>query len=115
MGGECQHFRERIAALAPCQKLHRDELPNLKVKSFEEVKNRCADPLFTVKVATFNSVAREIEPFLVLYQTDKPVLPFLCQDMNKLIKGEIKHIYYVIAVLFICSIQSVVRVSATCN
>lgn len=63
----------------------RGGLPNVKVKSFEEVKNRCADALFTVKVATFNSIAREIDPFLVSYQTDKPMLPFLCEDMNKLI------------------------------
>lgn len=65
------------------------ELPNPKVKSFDEVKSRCADPLFTVKVAIFISIARELDPFLVMYQTDKPMLPFLCEDMTKLIKGKI--------------------------
>ncbi|CAM4672851.1 unnamed protein product [Leuciscus chuanchicus] len=65
----------------------RGELPNPKVKSFEEVKNRCADPLFTVKVGIFISIAREIEPFLTMYQTDQPMLPFLAEDMTRLIKG----------------------------
>lgn len=65
----------------------RGELPNPKVKSFEEVKNRCADPLFTVKIGIFISIAREIEPFLTMYQTDQPMLPFLAEDMNTLIKG----------------------------
>ncbi|KAK0143227.1 hypothetical protein N1851_018653 [Merluccius polli] len=65
----------------------RGKLPNPKVKSFEEVKNRCADPLFTVKVGIFISIAREIEPFLTTYQRDQPMLPFLAEDMSKLIKG----------------------------
>ncbi|XDV39420.1 hypothetical protein PO909_008670 [Leuciscus waleckii] len=69
----------------------RGELPNPKVKSFEEVKNRCADPLFTVKVGIFISIAREIEPFLTMYQTDQPMLPFLAEDMTRLIKGKLKH------------------------
>ncbi|XP_034454830.1 uncharacterized protein LOC117769800 [Hippoglossus hippoglossus] len=63
------------------------ELPNPKVKSFEALKERCADPLFTGKVAIFNSVAREVTPFLTAYQTDKPMLPFLGEDMFKLMKG----------------------------
>ncbi|TKS78086.1 hypothetical protein D9C73_013088 [Collichthys lucidus] len=35
----------------------------------------------------FNSIAREITPFLTLYQTDKPMLPFLSEDMLQLMKG----------------------------
>ncbi|KAK0151781.1 hypothetical protein N1851_006845 [Merluccius polli] len=59
------------------------ELPNPRVKSFEALKDRCADPLLIVKVEIFNSVAREVTPF----QTDKPMLPFLSEDMFKLMKG----------------------------
>ncbi|XP_058260502.1 uncharacterized protein LOC131362505 [Hemibagrus wyckioides] len=69
------------------QMVERGELPNPKVKSFEEVKMRCADPLFPVKVGIFNSIAREINPFLTIYQSDQPMLPFLSGDMYKLIKG----------------------------
>ena len=68
------------------------ELPNPKVKSFDALKDCCADPLFTVKVAIFNSVAREVTPFLTAYQTDKPMLPFLSEDMFKLMKGKHKYI-----------------------
>lgn len=68
------------------------ELPNPKVKSFKALKDRCADPLFTVKVGIFNSVAREVTPFLTAYQTDKPMLPFLSEDMFKLMKGKHEHI-----------------------
>ncbi|KAG2460490.1 TXLNA protein, partial [Polypterus senegalus] len=63
------------------------KLPNPKVKSYEEVKNRFAGPLFTVKMGIFNSIAREIATFLTIYQTYKSRLPFLSQDMHKLTKG----------------------------
>lgn len=66
------------------------ELPNPKVKSFEEVKTRVADPLFTVKLGIFNSIAREINPFLTM--SDQPMLPFLSDDMYKLIKGKDNYI-----------------------
>ncbi|KAK0134970.1 hypothetical protein N1851_029214 [Merluccius polli] len=65
----------------------RGELPNPNVESFEEVKIRCADPVFTVKVGIFNSIAREINTFLTMYQAVHPMLPFLSEDMHKLFKG----------------------------
>ncbi|KAK0134098.1 hypothetical protein N1851_030344 [Merluccius polli] len=66
----------------------RGELPNPNVESFEEVKIRCADPVFTVKVGIFNSIAREINTFLTMYQAVHPMLPFLSEDMHKLFKGQ---------------------------
>lgn len=32
-------------------------------------------------------VAREITPFLKLYQTDKPMLPFMCNDLTAMLKS----------------------------
>ncbi|XP_019127348.1 uncharacterized protein LOC109141461 [Larimichthys crocea] len=58
------------------ERVLRGELPNPKTKSFETVKNSTKDCLFIPKVMIFNSIAREITPFLTLYQTDKPMLPF---------------------------------------
>ncbi|XP_027140125.1 uncharacterized protein LOC113746890 [Larimichthys crocea] len=69
------------------ERVLRGELPNPKTKSFETVKNSTKDCLFIPKVMIFNSIAREITPFLTLYQTDKPMLPFLSEDMLQLMKG----------------------------
>ncbi|KAJ8333481.1 hypothetical protein SKAU_G00414890 [Synaphobranchus kaupii] len=66
--------------------VRKGDLPDPKVKSFEAVKNSSKDPLFIPKVMIFNSIAREIAPFLTLYQTDKPMLPFLGEDMFQLMK-----------------------------
>lgn len=81
------------------------ELPNPKVKSFEALKDCCADCLFTVKVSIVNSVAREVTPFLTAYQTDKPMLPFLSEDMFKLMKGKHKHILKAHRFIFVLSIS----------
>lgn len=68
------------------------ELPDPKIKSFQEIKKACADPLFPVKTAVFQSIAKQITPFLVQYQTDKPMLPFMGEDMYQLLKGN-KHVF----------------------
>ena len=52
---------------------------------FLEVKACSNDPLFTVYLNLFISIAEMIEPFLVMYQTGKPMLPFLADDMKKLV------------------------------
>ncbi|KAL2094403.1 hypothetical protein ACEWY4_009122 [Coilia grayii] len=73
------------------ERVLRGELPDPKTKSFETVKNSTKDCLFIPKVMIFNSIAREITPFLTLYQTDKPMLPFLSEDMLQLMKGAWRH------------------------
>lgn len=44
------------------------------------------DPLTKAKLEFFRTVAREVEPFLTLYQTDQPMLPFITQDMSSLLR-----------------------------
>ena len=41
----------------------------------------------TAKVAFFLSVANQVTPFLTLYQTDKPMLPFLATDLYSMLGG----------------------------
>lgn len=50
-------------------------------KSFLTAKEFVADPFMTVKVAFFLSVSRQVTTLLTLYQTDKPMLPFLATDL----------------------------------
>ena len=35
----------------------------------------------------FESMAQQFDEFLVRYQTDKPVVPFLCGDLDTLVRG----------------------------
>lgn len=63
------------------------ELPNPGTVSFDIVRESCADVLVIARLYSFISVANMVEPFLIAYQTDKPMLPFLGDNMFRLIKG----------------------------
>ena len=60
--------------------------PDPKTKSFDVVKHGVVNPLLEARLSFFLSVARQITPFLTLYQTDKPMMPFLCGDLYKMLK-----------------------------
>ena len=61
------------------------KVPEPKNKSFQTVQEFVADPFTTAKVAFFLSVAKQVTPFLTLYQTDKPMLPFLATDLYSML------------------------------
>lgn len=86
------------------ERVIRGDLPDPKTKSFEAVKNSTKDFLFIPKVMIFNSIVREITPFLTLYQMDKPMLPFLSEDMLQLMKGRNLNL-----ILYTCVCVSPVR------
>ena len=55
-------------------------------KSFEIVRQYCQDPLLPSKLALFDHLALCFNEFLVLFQSDKPMVPFLANEVAKLIK-----------------------------
>ena len=59
--------------------------------AYEVVRNNCtSDSLLCAKLKFFNSVAKQISPFLTLYRTDKPMAPFISSDLYKLLKALMK-------------------------
>lgn len=56
-------------------------------KSFKKAEAIVHDDLFPAKLSFFLMVAREVTPFLKLYQTDKPMLPFMCSDLTSILKS----------------------------
>ena len=54
-------------------------------KAFMTVKSGCADSLMPARLMFFESVARQFDQFLVRYQTDKPMVPFLCGDLDVIV------------------------------
>ena len=53
-------------------------------KSVSGIKKFLEDTLFSAKLAFFVSLAKEVEPFLTDYQTDRPMMPFMFNDLNEL-------------------------------
>ena len=59
---------------------------NPGTKSFEMVRSACRNSLLEVKLHFILSVGKHLQPFLKMYQVDKPVMPFLVPDLLKLVK-----------------------------
>lgn len=66
------------------------KVKNPGTKTFESVRKFVKDPLLESKMACFISIANMIEPFLTEYQTDRPMIHFLCADLETLLKRIMK-------------------------
>ena len=62
------------------------EVCNPSTKSYDCVRDRCKDPLMLAKLHFFNSVAKELTPFLTRFQIDTPVVPFLAGELQAVLK-----------------------------
>lgn len=54
------------------------------------MKLATADAIFPLQLHTFNSIAQHLQLFLELYQTDRPMLPFLADDVHTMLKALMK-------------------------
>ncbi|KAL8603538.1 hypothetical protein ACOMHN_052767 [Nucella lapillus] len=75
---------ENVVAYCTAAKSKKVTEPNNM--SYETVKKAIQDPLLVSRLHFFIMVAREVQPFLVTYQTDKPMLPFITTDLVNLLK-----------------------------
>lgn len=66
------------------------KIPNPKNKSFETVQKCSKVLLFPARLCFFISVAKVVNPYLTLYQTDAPMLPFLSTDLTKMLSTLMK-------------------------
>ncbi|XP_047140612.1 uncharacterized protein LOC124815840 [Hydra vulgaris] len=57
-----------------------------KSRSFLNVKKAVKDKLIILKFEVFSFVASILEPYLLAYQTDKPMIPFMYSDLEKLLR-----------------------------
>ena len=65
------------------EKLQKSKRPSSK--SYLTVKKSVEDPLVTAKLQFFSFVSSIVEPYLRKYQTDKPMMPFVCFDLKYLV------------------------------
>ena len=66
------------------EKMTKSKRPSCK--SYLSVVEAVKDPLMVAKLQFFSFFAGQFKPFLVAYQTDQPMVPFLYQDLLKLIR-----------------------------
>jgi hypothetical protein len=58
--------------------------------SYDTVKKFAADVLTVAKLSCFISIAKQVTPFLTQYQSDRPLVPFLGDDLSSLLKSLMK-------------------------
>mgnify|MGYP003471112127 FL=1 len=84
-------------------------------KSFKEVCSALEDPLIKAKLHFFISVAKEINPFLKIYQTDQPMLPFLATDLGGLVQNLLTRFIKADIMSSALSVTAVTKVDFECN
>jgi len=78
------HIKSYVSAVAT------GTSPAFRTKSFEVIKGACCDSLMKAKLLFCISVANQITPFLTSFQTDKPMAPFICYELYKILKSLMK-------------------------
>jgi len=78
-------LRKNIEAFVKAVKEKR--ISNPDNKSYATIKEATNDPLFKCKLCFFQCVANHLQPFLALYQTDKPMVMFLAGDLSIMIRA----------------------------
>ena len=68
-------------------KITEKSVPNPATTSYDAVVSCTKDPLIIVKLLCFISIAKLDTPFLVEYQTDKPMMPFIASDLHRVLSG----------------------------
>ena len=58
-----------------------------KIASFFNLKDATQDPLTITKLQIFISVAKLLQPYLKMFQTEKPMLPFIAVDLEQLLRN----------------------------
>ena len=74
------HLKQFILAV------NKKKIKNPETRSYAVIVKACQDSLLEVKMHFALSLAVQLEPFLRMYQSDKPLMPFLVKDLLHLIK-----------------------------
>lgn len=56
-------------------------------QSFVKVNKALEDKLFAAKLGFLQSVALQLEPYLTVYQSNQPLLPFMYDDLYSLLRN----------------------------
>ena len=61
-------------------------------KSYRVVKDAVVDRLMLSKLAAFMSIAMQLQPYLTAFQSDNPLMPFVCGELSSIVRALMKRI-----------------------
>ena len=77
-------WKHIVAIVNDWEKLPKSKRP--KSKSYEHLNSAVEDLLTPGKLQFFSFFASLFEPFLVMYQTNQPMIPYMYNDLQKTVK-----------------------------
>ena len=77
-------WKHIVATVNYWEKLPKSKRP--KSKSYEHLKSTVEDLLTPAKLQFFSFLASLFKPFLVMYQTDQSMIPYMYNDLQKLLR-----------------------------
>ena len=66
------------------EKLPKSKRP--KSKSYSNLKSAVLDDFTVAKLQCFSYIASKVEPYLKMYQTDNPMIPYMYFDLKTMLK-----------------------------
>ena len=66
------------------EKLPKSKCP--KCKSYFNLKSAVLDDFTVAKLQCFSYITSKVEPYLKMYQTDNPVIPYMYFDLKMMLK-----------------------------
>ena len=66
------------------------KMPTSKV--FTSLKEMLKDPFLSAKLGFFNGISAQLERFLIFYQSDNPLVPFIHDDLFHMLKSLLKRV-----------------------
>ncbi|KAI2645289.1 Alanine--tRNA ligase [Labeo rohita] len=87
------------------------KLPNPGSPSYDTVAEARMDPLTVPKLHYFMSTSLNFQPFLTKHQTDVPVIPFLCKDLEDLVRSLLRR--FIKRDVLLVSVPKLVRLDVT--
>ena len=113
---ENRPFLERALEILPemskyVKAIESKKFPDPGTKSFETINEAIKDSLMAAKINFVLSVSKEVTPFLTLYQTDKPMVPFLAKDLFQLLKSLLCRFLKPIVMKFVMSVDKLLDVN----
>ena len=77
-------WKHLVSILNYWEKLSKSKRP--KSKSYEHFKSAVEDLLTPAKLQFFSIIVSLFEQFLVMYQADQPMIPYMYSDLQKLLR-----------------------------
>ena len=86
------HLDQCVCVYVKAVSVKRNDYTEPSCKSYCVVTDAVADRLMLSRLAAFLSIATQLQPYLTAFQSDNPLMPFVCSGLSPIVHALIKRI-----------------------